>query len=132
MSFTGDWPGYQRWDHFHFYETENGTNGTLESVLDGSVMGKAYKWKIGEIRMHFSTAFASVEYFKAYVSSILGSNHNYVLISQLMSDIVDFRLVFEDHEHLMLFSDDALRFSFSNASGVNLWGLEVQGWAVRG
>lgn len=131
MSFLGDFNKYNRFDEFSFYSTENGTNGKFNESINYVSLGKPRRFYLREIRMHWSSLFASIEYFKVYISSVLGSNFNYIILSQLMSDIQDFRVTWISDE-IGCFSDDHIVFEMSCVSGNNLFGLEVKGWSIEG
>jgi hypothetical protein len=107
-----------------FYKIDNG-NGTISEEINP---GK--RWKLAEIRIHFSTAFASAEYLKAFLSAIKGSEHNVVLLSHNCSGSTDYILYYS--EPRLFLSDDVLCIELSNASGVNAIGISVFGWAVLG
>lgn len=130
MSLSGDFVQYQRWDMFHFYETENGTNGALSTSINNTALETYRRWKFQELRMHFSTAFASVEDLVIRISSTLGSNHNVKILSQAMNAIQDIHVYYSDP--IVFYSDDQMVITMSMASGVNKYGLQVIGWAVRG
>ena len=87
-------------------------------------------WRLGQIKIHLSSKFLSAEYLKVYVSSVNGSYFNYVILSQLMSDVYDLLIQFS--QGFLLHSGDQLIFDWSMNSGVNLFGLDVYGWAVIG
>jgi len=127
MAFDGDYIQYQRWDQFHFYDT---FSIALPFVGETKSLAPADLWKLEEIRLHFSTAFASAEYLKIRISSIKGSAFNIVILSQSLNGVEDLRVHFS--QPLLLFSDDQLIFYISNVSHANVGGLEVIGWAVRG
>jgi hypothetical protein len=74
--------------------------------------------------------FASTEDFVVRLSAIKGSAHNVVLISQAISDVYDY--VWQDSFGMLFLSDDQIVLGWSQASGVNIGGLNVQGWAVFG
>jgi len=127
MSFTGDLTQYQRWDEFQYYSDEDGTDGNFSESLSnpGSKI-----WKIKDIRMHWSTAFASVEDLVVNMSSILGSYHDHLIASEAMNGVQDLLLQFSNP--ITLFSDDTVVFAMSMKSNINHFGLIVNGWAVRG
>lgn len=132
MSFNGDINYYNRWAEFTFYSTENGTNGSVQQSLNASDLGRAKRFSLKELRMHWSVPFTSIEYLKVYVSSINGSNFNYVILSQLMSDIQDYRTTWASGEEFTLYSDDHVVFEMSCGSANNYYGLEIMGWTIEG
>lgn len=127
MTFDGDIYPFSRFYDFVYYSDEDGTNGKITESLTSP---GGQPWKIGTIKVHLSSVFASVEYLKVYISSVNGSYHNYVILSQLMSGVQDLLVQFS--QNFLLHSNDQVIFSWSLVSGVNLFGLEVRGWAVQG
>ena len=108
---------------FSFYKTVAAGAALSESISIGK------KWKIHEIRIHFSVAFASVEDFVAYISATKGSAHNLTLLSYACNGSTDIILYYSSPR--IFLSDDELVLTFSN-SGSNVVGINVQGWAVQG
>ena len=124
MAFTETFLQNQRWTQFSFF-TDGGTDG---AVTESLAPGKPFK--LTEIRMHFSVAFASVEDFVLRLSAAQGSAHNAILISHALSDLTDF--TWQPSIALEFQSDDHLVMGWSQVSGVNIGGLNVLGWAVFG
>lgn len=125
MAFTEEYQENPRWTHFSFYAS-GGTNGAVSESL--SPAGGPFR--LHEIRLHFSVIFASTEDFVVRLSAVKGSAHNVVLISQAISDVYDY--VWQDSFGMLFLSDDQLVLGWSQASGVNIGGLNIQGWAVFG
>ena len=113
----------QLWAEFHFFKEWTGLMS--ESLDDGRLL------RLGTIRLHLSTAFTSIEAFTIRISSIYGSRHNILLLSQAMLGVRDL-LWTMDSSGLPLLSGDQVVFTMSAASGVNAVGLVVSGWAVQG
>jgi hypothetical protein len=114
----------ERFWQLAFYKKDDGDGAIGENFNPGT------RWKLAEIRVHFSSAFASVEYLTAYLSATKGSEHNVVLLSHNCSGSTDIILYYS--EPRMFLSDDVLRVELSNTSGVNAIGISVFGWAVIG
>ena len=127
MAFTKDYRQYKRWDDFHFYFSGK-ADGWKEQSLNFVTEG--YPYKINEMRLHFSTAFASVEDFIMRVSSIHGSMYNTIWISEPLNGVRDLVVFFS--QALNFFSDDQIIFAASMKSNINGYGLEVLGWAAIG
>lgn len=115
-----------RWTHFSFF-VSGGTNGAVTESLENPGQ---QKFKLGELRLHFSTAVASATDLVVRVSSINGSYHNAVLLSLALLGLRDVLLQFSNPYQLL--SDDQVVIGWSQKSGVNIGGLNVQGWAVLG
>lgn len=125
MSFvTEEYQQPQRWTHFSFFDS-GGADGVISESLAITDL-----FKLTEIRIHCSVAFASIEDFTLRLSSVKGSAHNIMLISQAMSGIIDFLWTPDTEMHFL--SDDQLVFTISLVSGVNVIGLNVHGWAAQG
>lgn len=124
MAFTEEFHLPQRWSHFHFYTSGKANGAGTESISIGRL------WKLQEIRLHFSTAFASVEDLVVRLSAVNGSYFNTLFLSQALNAVQDLWVHYSDP--LLFFSDDQLKLTFSMKSNINGWGLEVIGWAVQG
>jgi hypothetical protein len=125
MAFVAEFQENPRWTHFSFFAS-GGTNGAVSESLnpDGA------QFRMTEVRLHFSVAFAAVEDFIVRLSSAHGSAHNITLISQALSGLTDYLWQYSQGLHCL--SDDQLVMGWSQASGANIGGLNVQGWAVFG
>lgn len=124
MAFTETYLQNQRWTQFSFF-VDGGTDG---AVTESLAPGKPFR--LTEIRMHLSVAFAEIEDFVLRLSAAQGSAHNATLISQALSDLTDF--TWQPSIPMEFLSDDQLVMGWSQASGANIVGLNVQGWAVYG
>ncbi len=122
MALTKVTDGPHRWEEFLYYQTYKADG----AISDGFGPGKI--WKLGEIRIHFSTAFASAESLTVRLSSILGSYHNTLFISHLISGSAD--IFYHYSDPLRFLSDDTLTIKMSMASGINGVGFQFFGWAV--
>lgn len=124
MAFTEEFIEPSRWTQFSFFAS-GGTNGAVsESLAPGK------KFKLSEIRLHFSVIFSEVEYFVVRLSAAKGSAYNQTFLSQALSDVID--VLYQPDNPLPMLSDDQIVFSWSQASASNIGGLNVQGWAVYG
>jgi hypothetical protein len=122
MALTKVGDGPHRWEEFTFYNSYK-ADGTIS---DG--FGPAKIWKLTEMRIHFSTAFASAESMTIYLSSILGSLYNIKFYSLNVSGSTD--IWWQMSSPLKFFSDDTLVLKLSMASGVNGIGFQFFGWSV--
>lgn len=121
MAFTTRSYENQRYIPFMAYTTKN--SGAL-----GESLAFNGPFLIGEIRAHFSVAFASVRDFIVSLSCAEGSAHNVTWLSQAMNGVQD--LVVHYSEPLLFGSGDTLNLSFFQST-TNILGLNVIGWAVR-
>lgn len=122
MALTKVTDGPHRWEEFLFYQSYK-ADGTIS---DGFGPGKL--WRLQEIRIHFSTEFASAESLTVRLSSILGSLYNLKFVSLLVSGSVDVWYYYSQGMRFM--SGDTLAFTLSMASGVNGVGFQFIGWSV--
>lgn len=127
MSFTGDIEQPDIWNEFNYYSDETGTDGKLSDSLSSPT---GNRWQFKELRMHFSTAFASVEDLVIRVSSPRGSYHNFLILSQAMNGSQD--LLVQYSSPVWLLSNESIVVEQSMASGANLFGLQITGWAAQG
>lgn len=125
MAFTvQEYQQPERWTHFSFF-TKQKAGSNVESLNpDGQF------FKLEEVRLHFSSAFASSRDFTIRLSSIKGSEYNLTLLSQALSGIQD--LLWQPDRPLVMLSDDQVVFSWTQVSDVNTLGLNVLGWGVLG
>ena len=124
MALSKDYQENERWVPFNFYES-GGANGSFTTSID-----EPHDLRFGEYRIHFSSAFASTQDLIIYISSAKGSAYNHKLLSQAMSDVKDLRVGFS--EWVIIDSTDQLVLSLAMTSGVNVYGMEMIGWAARG
>ena len=125
MFSSQEWQNPELWSAFSYF-TETGTDGTVAESLDPH--GKQFK--LAEVRLHFSIAFASTEDFTIKVSSIKGSAYNITLVSQALLGVKDF--LYQLNNPFLLLSDDQVVFGWSQVSATNVGGLDVLGWGVQG
>ncbi len=125
MAFTKQKLQYKRFEHFAFFATV-GEDGTIEESLDLT----SKQFYLTEIRVHCSVAFASVEDLTIRMSAAQGSAYNLMIISQAMKTVMDVLWQADNSMHML--SDDDIVFNLSQASGVNVIGITVLGWAVIG
>jgi hypothetical protein len=116
---------YQRWRNFNYFESGKADGFSQISVNPGK------PWMLRQVRIHFSSVFASVEDLVLQISSINGSYFDHLLVSRAMLS-ADTYIVGWDSDVLLLFSDDYLNINLSMKSNVNGWGIEVLGWAAAG
>jgi len=124
MSLERDTISYQRWIEFHYFQ-DGKTDG-----FDTISIAPSKRFKIIQFRIHLSSAFASVEDFVVYVSSVNGSRYNHKLCSYAMNNTQTFIQGYSS-DILEFFSDDQIVINFSMVSNTNGWGVEVLGWAVE-
>jgi hypothetical protein len=114
----------ERWTHFDFYQSFGANGAFVDSVAPGQ------KWRLAEVRANLSVAFVSVADLTLRISSILGNAFNIVVLSQPMLAVKE--LLWQPDEEIIFNSDDQLVASMAIASGTNVVGLEILGWAVLG
>jgi len=113
---------YGRDTEFKFFYNTNSALVSPEIQMDK-------RWKLKEIRVHASSSFTSVEYFRVHFSSPVHSYHNKKLLSYSMSGLQTLWVNYVDP--LLFDSDEHMIISFSNSGGVYM-GIEVLGWAILG
>jgi hypothetical protein len=111
----------QQWVDFAFFSSK--AAGALNlSIYPGK------KWRLKEVRIHNSVAFGSVRDFILAISSVKGSAHNNLLLSQAMNTVQD--LIVYYSTPLNFLSGDHLNLSMY-ASIATVRGVSVHGqWAV--
>jgi len=107
----------QRWFEFHYFKSGNANGFENESINIGK------RFKLTQVRLHLDSTFVSTEDLVVYVSSTDGSQHNIKILSQPMSDIQDFIVIYSDA--IIQRSDDQMVFEFSMVSATHLWGLHL-------
>lgn len=114
---------YDRYDEFHYFATGKVDGWEQQSINIGK------RFKFGQLRLHLSSIFASVEDLTVYVSSINGSAYNFKFLSQALNGIQDLIVDFSEY---FFTSGDQMVFNASMKSNTTTWGIEAIGWAVRG
>ena len=124
MAFTETYLQPQRWSEFAFFVSGGADGAIVESVAPG------VPFRLGELGVHCSVAFASVEDLTVRLSAVQGSAHNMMFVSYAINGSTDVLLQY--FPEIIFQSDDQLRIALSLASGVNVIGITVKGWAVLG
>jgi hypothetical protein len=126
MAFTEKMLPYSRLKHFQFFATD-GDEAVAPDVEFVESMSPSYAYELGEIRLHLSTAHASVVDFMVTISNHMGSMYNQNILSQAMVGVQDVFLQLDPP--IILHSADTIDFSLV-MSAVNTYGLKVSGWAI--
>lgn len=87
------------------------------------------RFKLVDVKMHFSVAVGSIVDLTVRVSSIKGSAYNVIIISQAMATVQDLFMHFSTP--IPFLSDDHLVFSMI-LSAANVFGLQADVWSVEG
>lgn len=114
------------WDEFQFFN--------WNSTVMSQIIAPERLFRLGTIRVHLSTAFASVEDLVIRLSSIKGSRYNAILLSQPMFGVRDLIWMAASAEMLFLSGDQVIctmSTALSGAVAVNAWGLTAIGWQVQ-
>jgi len=126
MAFTQVFVQPQLWTEFSFFAF-GGEDGVVnESVAPGVI------WKFKELRVHLSVIFASVEDLTLTIDAIQGTAYDTLFLSTAMQNVYDLHYFPPLSEGMLMLSDDVIVFNLSMASGVNIVGVNVLGWAVKG
>jgi len=128
MAFTEVYVQPQRWDEFMFFATVGEDGSVSETVAPGVI------WKLKELRVHLSVAFASVEdlVFRISADAGQGSAFNFKFLSQAMNGVIDYQYIPAVSDGMIFQSADLGVITMSGASANNVIGIVVIGWAVRG
>jgi hypothetical protein len=124
MAFTAVYDPPQRWTHMSLFYS-SGADGKISETHSPTTL-----FKLSEFRVHFSVAFASVEYFTLKHTSIQGAAYNMTLYSANPSGSTDIFVHYSDP--LLFLSGDTLTAELSTVSGTNVIGINLIGWAVLG
>lgn len=116
---------------YSFFEYYNTGVTTAATSLDES-LNPATPFTLDTVRLHLSVAVVSTVDFRIYVSSVLGSAHNLVLLSHAMNGVQD---IFwgPDREMVLNKGDQvvmSLILSDNGAGSGNVFGLNVTGWTI--
>ena len=132
MAFTRIRLDNQLTNNFMFF-VSGGADGVINESITGGDVGEVEPFWIKEIRVHFSVAFASVEALVLKLSDAFqGSAFNQKFLSVPMSGVTDYHWIPDtfDGKGLMFDNGDELGVTLSMASGTNIVGITVVGWAV--
>ncbi len=121
--FEENYFGPHRWQQFSFFATGS---AIASSINESISMSK--RWRLEEIRLHFSTAMGSVKYITAQISAGNGSMFNTLIFSEDLNGVIDYRMHYSNP--LGFESDDQLVIKSSVLSVANGYGLNVIGWAI--
>lgn len=119
MSFTAKYIPYSRQKWFTYYAS------AAASMSEDFNPGFAYE--LESVRLHLSTAHASVVDFNAVVSAAQGSRYDLLLFSQAMNGVKD--LLWQPTRPYIFDYNDHIDFSMI-MSAANNYGLTIVGWAV--
>ena len=111
---------------YSFFEYYNTGAGAAKGSLDES-LNPANPFTLDTVRLHLSVAVGSVVDFRIYVSSVLGSAHNLVLLSHAMNGVQD--IFWGPDREMVLNKGDHVVMSLILSSG-NVFGLNVTGWTI--
>ena len=126
MSFTNSNLKNERYMPLHFYL---GADIAVASALSDSLTWSR-RFKIGELKIHFSGAFPSVNSLVVYVSAALGSDYNHRYLNEPLNGVQDLLLQWDPP--LILNSGDHLIIQTSTLSAAVSFGMEVNGWGIIG
>ena len=128
MAFSEELLKIERYWPLHFYlDADIIPNSGIDDSLNLST-GK--KWRLGDIRVHFSQAVVSATDLMINISSILGADYNTKLLSQAIVGIQDIFIHYSSY--LQFNSGDTLNITTSTFSVAQTFGIEAFGWAVVG
>ena len=126
MSFTVEVKPPAIWDTFTYY-----TSGDLLNAGIDDSFAPSKRFKLGEIRLHLSTAAGSVVDLYVWLSSILNSNaseYNITLLSQAMNGL--HTVQFQADPATPFLSGDQINIS-CELSAANIFALEISGWSIQ-
>lgn len=109
-----------RMNYFIYYGTGN------SDMSESLAPGKAFE--LDSVKLHLSVAEASVVDFIMQLSAALGSEHNTTYLSQAMEGLTNVYWLVE--RPIIFLYGDTIDFTLSMVTGTNLWGLQIQGWAI--
>lgn len=122
MAFTEEFFGPHRWKEFTF-----SAKGSAIASFINETVAMDRKWKLAEVRLHFSTAMGSVKYMTMQISGS-DASYNTKLYSESLNGVQD--LIIHYSAPLTFNSDQQLVIGTSVLSVANQYGLQVIGWAV--
>lgn len=126
MSFTDKRLPVSKYNYFRFFATDGDSAAAWDDTMDEQ-FDPSCAFLLDQIRLHLSTAHASVVSFYVIVSNHIDSAYNEVLISQAMNGVKD--VVYQADPPRLFFPGDT--FSIGMAmSAANKYGLEISGWAI--
>ncbi len=125
MAFTEQYLQPQQWNYFTFYAT-GGADGLITENVN---MSKTFR--LMELRVHCSAAFASVEDLTMRLVSPLGSQYNLKLVSQPMNGVQDYLWICDNPQGHLFASGDQVEINLSLVSAENTIGIKAIGWSVQ-
>ena len=126
MAFTKKVKPVSKHNYFRFFATDGNAAAAWDDTLD-EAFDPSCAFLLDQIRLHLSTAHASIVSFYVIVSNHIDSAYNEVLVSQAMFGIKD--VVYQADPPRTFWAGDT--FSIGMAmSALNTYGLEISGWAI--
>ena len=119
MAFTEKKIPVSRNYYFEYYDSDT---LSIDQSFDPST-----PFELDSIKLHMSVVHPSVVDLRVWVSSILGSAYDLVLLSLAMSDVKD--VLWGPDRTMILNYGDALHISMNESTGI-VWGLLVNGWSI--
>lgn len=124
MAFTEEYIAPQLWYDFLFFATGGADGDITESIAPGK------KFKLTELHIHCSVAFASVQDLTLRLSSIKGSAYNTIFLSAVFNGVIDY--FWQPSIPIPFLSDDQVVINLPMVSGTNIIGIKAVGWSVGG
>lgn len=116
----------------HKYFTFFATDGNPAAAWDDTMtedFHPSWPFTLDKIRLHLSTAHASVVSFVVMLSHHIGSEYNETIISQAMVGVRD--VLFQAEPNRLFHYDDCFNIAMA-MSAANTYGLEISGWQITG
>ena len=126
MSFTSKYLPVSRHRYFRFFASDGNPAAAWDDTMDEQ-FDPSCGFILGQIRLHLSTAHASVVSFCVVVSHHIDSIYNEMLVSEAMLSVRD--IIYEGNPERIFWPGDT--FSIGMAmSASNTFGLTISGWAI--
>lgn len=126
MSFTAKYLPVSKHRYFSFFAEELHPAIAWDDTMDEQ-FNPSCAFILDKIRLHLSTAHASVVSFVVILSHHLGSQYNEIVISQAMFGIYD--LLYQADPNRVFWPGDTFDIAMP-MSAANSYGLEITGWAI--
>jgi len=126
MAFTEKYLPVARQRYFTFFASDGEPAAAWNDTMDEQ-FNPSFAYILDNIKLHLSTAHASVVSFTVILSHHLGSEYNEVIVSQAMAGHKD--IVYQADPQRWFHEGDTLNCSMA-MSAANTYGLKISGWAI--
>ena len=126
MAFTKKYLSVARQRYFTFFASDGNPIAAWDDEMDEQ-FSPSFAFILDKVRLHLSTAHASVVSLTIILSHHIDSAYNEILVSVAMNGVKD--VVYQADPNRYFHQGDTLSCAMA-MSAMNTFGLEISGWAI--